>query len=1041
MNDTNKHIKEAMLPKFSLNRPVTVLMILIAILVIGLMAYYRIPIDLLPSGFNPPYLSVYVPYIDANPKEIEEQIVKPMEGELKTVKNLKRIFSNSTSRGVHFWMEFSQGTNMDLAYSQTSDRIERSRSNIPDEIENIYIRRFRNNDEPIIYMGISYDESVDDPYYVTDKFVKQAIEGIKGVANVELFGIREKYIQIIVDPDKVKTYNVNLNTLMARLMQDNFSLSSGYIFVGEKKYLLRSKAKFRTLEDIQNIQIRKGIKLSNIANVVYDFDEEQRSLMRIDGKIAAGIVAYKESNANSVDVSKRIEEKLNSQFKNKPELKGVGKFVFFNQGNLISESINNVKTTMQWGGMFAFFVLFFFLRKIRITIMLTLAIPLSLLISLLTIYSIGWTLNTITMMGLMISIGLVVDNAIVITENIYRFSGLGYDLRKSAILGASEVGLAILLATLTTIVVFLPLMIMGGDSGMAFYLTRIGVPVIFALAASLFIALIFIPLISTKTIPKKAKIIHSTHNKSTQLYQNALVKILKHRTDAIIVILLLIVSMVIPMNIMKKSDQAEGGMRDAKIICNFPSSYNVEKVDKTLKYIVKKLNTKKDIYHIDQISTRANNFYGRVDIYLKPDIDKQWYQALYRKFANLFGFSNYKRLTREELTDDIKKNLPEIPGVKMRTSWRSQNEGSDDSISFTLRGYDIGLLEEISKKLEKQIRMVEGVLNIETDIETGNSEVHIAVDREKAFKVGVNPRFLSQLVAFNLRKRKISNYQTPGKEVPIYVKSDPKSRQSVAQLRNTFIPNESGSSVNLDSIADFSFHKSMGMIRRENGRSFLEFKIFSGDVDIKEISGKIRKIFKNYNFPQGYYFDEGGRFNRFREQNSDMATGMLFSVIFVFIIMGVLFESFILPLSVLVSIPAAFVGSYWLLFITGTTFEIMAGIGLIVLIGVVVNNAIVFIDLINQYRKSGMQREEAILVAGMHRFRPILMTALTTIFGLLPMAIGNAGLIGIPYAPLGITLIGGLISSTFLTLFAVPVFYTYFDDLRKFFPKLLKRIN
>jgi len=303
MNEKHNNIKEAILPKFSLNRPVTVIMILIAILVIGLMAYFRIPTDLLPSGFSPPYLSVYVPYIDANPKEIEDQIVKPMEGELKTVKNLKRIFSNSSSRGVFFWMEFSQGTNMDLAYSQVSDRIERSRANIPDEIENIYIRRRRDNAEPIIYMGISYDKTVEDPYYVTDKFVKQAIEGIKGVANVELFGIKEKYIQIIIDPDRVKTYNVNLNTLMARLMQDNFSLSSGYVYVGKKKYLLRTKAKFKTLEDIQNIEIRKGIKLSNIANVTYDFDEEQRSLMRIDGKVAAGILAYKESSANTQQCS------------------------------------------------------------------------------------------------------------------------------------------------------------------------------------------------------------------------------------------------------------------------------------------------------------------------------------------------------------------------------------------------------------------------------------------------------------------------------------------------------------------------------------------------------------------------------------------------------------------------------------------------------------------------------------------------------------------------------------------------------------------
>jgi len=1041
MDDNKTHLKEGLLPRFSLNRPVTVFMILIAILVIGLMAYFRIQTDLLPSGLSLPYLSVYVPYVDANPKEIEEQIVKPMEGELKTVKNLKRIFSNSSTRGVFFWMEFAQGTNMDIAYSQVSDRIERSRVNIPEEIENIYIRRRRDNAEPVIYMGISYDDEVADPYFVTDKYVKQAIEGIKGVANVELFGLREKYIQIILDPDKIRTYNVNLNTIMGKLMQDNFSVSSGYVMTGKKKYLLRVRAKFTTLEDIKNIRIRTGIKLSNIAEIVYDFDDELRSLMRIDGRIAAGLVAYKESSANTVDVCKRIKEKLDKQFINRKELKGVGNFVFFNQGELILESINNVKTTMLWGGLFAFIVLFFFLRRFRITIMLTLAIPLSLLISVLIVYTIGWTLNSITMMGLMISIGLVVDNAIVITENIYRFSGLGYSIRKSAIFGASEVGLAILLATLTTVVVFLPLMIMGGDSNMSFYLTRLGIPVIFALLASLFIALIFIPLISTKTIPKQTEVIHPTHNKIAQLYQNGLVRLLKHKTDSVIIIVFIILSQFIPMNMMKKSDQAEGGIRDAKVICNFPSNYNVEKVDKTLQHIVNDLNKKRNLYHIDHISTRANTFNGRVEIYLKPEKDKQWYQLLYRKFANFIGISNYKRLTREELTEDIKKNLPVIPGVRMRTSWRSQGSGDDDSLSFILSGYDIGVIEDISKELEKQIRLVKGVLNVETDIETGNNEMHIMINRDRAFRAGANPRFISQLIAFNLRKRKISNYQIPGKEVPIYIKSKLNKNSSVEKVKNTFIPTTKGVNTNLNAIADFSFHKSMGNIRRENGKSFLELKIFSGDVDIKKISANIRKILKNYRFPQGYYYSEGGRFRRFREQNNDMASGMIFSIIFVFIIMGILFESFILPLSVLISIPAAFVGSFWLLFITGTTFEIMAGIGLIVLIGVVVNNAIVFIDLINQYRKSGMQREEAIIVAGMHRLRPILMTALTTIFGLLPMAIGNTGLIGIPYAPLGITLIGGLISSTFLTLFAVPLFYTYFDDLRNFFPKFLKRLN
>lgn len=1036
---TEPKIHERLIPKFSINRPVTVAMILLALLVVGGISYFRIKMDLFPAGLSLPYMGVWVPYFDANPKEIEEQIVRPMEKELKTVKNLKRLFSYSSTRGVWFELELAPGTNVDEAYSQVTDRVERARPFLPEDQEYIFVRRYREGDEPIVYMGISFDEKVMDPYYSADKFIKQALEGLKGVANVELFGMREKYIQIVVDTDKVRAHRVNLPQLMRELMSDNFAMSNGYVYMGKKKYLLRTKSRFTNLEELRNVQIGNGIKLHNIADIKYDFDEELRSIMRVDGKVAAGLVVYKESAANTVEVSAGIREKLDEQFKTRPELKGVDYFVFWDQGDMINDSINNVKTTMMWGGFFAFFVLLFFLRQVRITMMLTLAIPLSMMISVLLIYALGWTLNGFTMMGLMISIGLVVDNSIVITENIYRFNGLGYGKKQAAILGASEVGLAIFMATLTTIVVFLPMMLFSGNSIMSFYLTRIGAPVIFAILGSLVIALLLIPLISTLTIPKKVQIRQATHSLATQWYQTFLVKILKHRLDALIVMILLIGTMVIPFGGMKKSDSSEGGPRDARVLCNFPPNYNVEKVDKTLAYITKKIMEKNDVYHIDHISSRAFKFFGRLEVYLEPEKDKQWYQVLYRNITNLLGLSDYKRLTREELTEDIKKNLPEIPGVRMRTSWRQEEGGKESALEYVINGNDIGVIDELAQELEKQIRLVEGVLTVETDTETGNDEIHVRADREKAYKLGTNPNYMGQLVRFTLGRRKISNYHNEEREIPIFVKTRPEQRQTVAQLKNTFLKSDSGAETNLASITDMTYHKSMGRIRRENGKASMQLKVYFGDEDMKVMTSRLERIFKSFNFPTGYGYEKGGRSRRFAEQDQDTMFALLFAIILVFLLMGVLFESWILPLSVVVAIPAAFVGSFWLLYLTGTTFEIMAGIGLVVLVGVVVNNAIVLIDLINQYRSGGMQREQAILVAGMHRFRPIIMTALTTIFGLMPMAVGNTGLVGIPYAPMGITLIGGLISSTFLTLFAVPVFYTYFDDLRNFYIRLSKR--
>lgn len=1036
---TEPKINENFLPRFSINRPVTVLMILLSIVVVGALAYYKIKMDLMPSGLNPPFMGVYVPYSNGNPKEIEEQIVKPVEGELKTVKNVKRLYANSFRDGCWFWMEFAQGSNMDTAYAQVADRIERARAVLPNEVERIFVRRFRDDSMPVVVLGIAYDETIKDPYFITDKYFKQTLESIKGVAQVEVFGLQEKNVQIIVDMDKVRAYRLNLVQLMTTLMTDNFAISNGYVFVGKKKYLLRTKSRFNNLDEVRQLQLGNGVRLENVAEVVYDTDEEVEDIMRVDGRPAAGLVIQKESEANTVEVCQLILERLESAKKGRPELKGVDNFVIWNQGYSIVESIDNVKTTMMWGGIFAFIVLLLFLRKTKITLIITLAIPLSLLISLLATYALGWTLNAMTMMGMMIAIGMVVDNSIVITENIYRLSGLGYDLRKAAVLGASEVGLAILLATLTTIVVFIPMMVMTGNSFMSFYLTRIGVPVIFAILGSLLIALILIPLASLYTVPPKAEIIHFTHNRITQWYQNALVKVMKHRTDAMIVLLIIILSTFIPFSLMKSSDSSEGGPTDARVICQFPANYNVEKSDRVLDHITKKLLAKKDQLDIDHVLAQAEKFRGSLEIYLKPQKDAQWYEVIYRKFANLAGISYYKRLSREELTEEIKKLLPEMPGVKFRTSWRQQAGGDDSAIVYTLNGYDIGVLEELASQLERQFKLVEGVLTVDTGAETGNDEIHVEVDRDKSYNLGTNPNYLGQLIRFSLGKRKISNFQTPEREIEIFVKARKDQRESVMQLKNTFIKADSGKETTLAALSDMTYHKSVGSIRRENGKTSLEIKIYCGSEDLKRLSGKLEGILKGFNFPSGYSYTLGGRSSRFVDQNADIVTALLLSIILVFLIMGVLFESFTLPFSVLIAIPAAFVGSFWLLYLTGTTFEIMAGIGLVILIGIVVNNAIVLIDLINQYRKGGMLREHAIVVAGMHRFRPILMTALTTIVGLLPMAVGNTGLLGIPYSPMGVTLIGGMFSSTLLTLFAVPVFYTYFDDFRGFIGSLVKR--
>ncbi len=1030
----------SLLPSFSVRKPVSVVMILSAILVIGYIAYTKVKLDLFPSGMNPPFMGIWVPLPDANPKEVEEQIVKPVEGQLKTVKGVKRLTSNSGSNGTWFWLEFNQETNMDLAYSQVSDRMERARPLLPDEIEHYFIRRFRENDEPVIYMAVTFADQVDDRFFLMERFIKHPLERIKGVANIEVFGLREKYIQVILDPDKARQYQVNLSRLMQDLFRDNFSLSGGHVFFGERKFLVRVSSRFSSLQEVADIIIRPGLKLGDIAAVVYDYDEEETSVMRVNNQRAAGLVVYKESEANTVEVCEAISATLDRQFSEQEELAGSRPFVFWNQGEIISESIGNIQTSGMWGGIFAFLVLFMFLRRFRITLMLALAIPLSLLFTVIAIYFLGWTLNSFTMMGLMLSIGLVVDNAIVITENIYRLNSLGEKSVNAAISGASQVGLAITMSTLTSIVVFLPMMIMSGNSFLSFYLTRIGTPVIVALLSSLFIALVFIPQASLRTMSGAVSIRHATHSLLTQNYQNWLVKVLKNRFNSLLIIILLIMSVMIPLKNIKMTDMAEGGPRDARIIAEFPPDYSLEKADQVLQAIGERLWQKKDFYHIQYLSSRVSRFRGNMEIYLEPERDRQWHQVILRRITNLFSSTPYKRLSRSELSEELKKDLPVVPGVRLRTTWRDESGAGDGAVSYSLRGYDTETLRDIARELEKQIRLVPGVISVENSHETGNDEIHITLDREKSFLWQMPPSYVSQYIALNLRKRKISDYHSPEKEIPIYLLSPQQERDSVGKLRNLYIRSESGGTT-LSSLADLSFHKSIGNIRRENGKALLELKIYIGGEDLAGMRRQLNDLLARFQFPTGYSHELGQASMRFDDQNADLQAALLFSIVFVFLIMGVLFESFILPLTVLVTIPAAFTGSYWLLMLTGTPFDIMAGIGLVVLIGVVVNHAIVYIDLINQYRAGGMTREQAIIVAGVNRLRPILMTALTTICGLIPMAVGNASLVGIPYSPMGVTMIGGLLSSTFLTLFAVPVFYTYFDELRSFWAEFRRRFR
>ncbi|MFH1007721.1 MAG: efflux RND transporter permease subunit [Candidatus Latescibacterota bacterium] len=1064
--------KAALLPHFSVTRPITVIMGFIALLVVGYIAYSQIPVELFPSGYQNPWMGVWVPYRDTNPWEVEDRIAKPVEETLRTVRGIKNMRSNSRTSGCWISMSFQSDTDMSVAYLQVRDRLDRVMPELPDDVNRTYIRKWSEEDSPIIWAAIAMEQKPDDAYYLVESNVKLPLERIDGVANVQIWGADEKYIQIELHQDRIKAHRVNIYALIQQLQQDNFSLASGYVRDNGQKVYVRSLAKYETLEEVENIPLRSAsasfpgagtslpppvssLKLKDIATIRYDTGEH-RQHQEVDGKPTVMIGVFRESGANIVTVTEEVRKKWDEEISKRPGMNGMDIQILFDQGALIKDSIDNLKTTGLWGGLFAVIVLFFFLRRVRVTLIITLAIPISLLITMTFLYFIGWSLNMMTMMGMMVGVGMVVDNSIVVVENIFRMKQSGASSRAAAITGASEVSLAVTMATLTTAVVFLPLILMNDDAGFRFFMLRIGLPVVVALVGSLLVALIFIPLGASRIISEasrgfsgntggevqstseaKKRKSDSLIDKTNRLYQRVLRWTLTHRMDAALIAVVILWSMTFAQGKVQKTDQGQGNLNDFWISYDMPDYYDQEKTKEILDQARAFLDTNREKYHIRTIEAgyhRGGS--GRLRVFLHPPEEDAWWYMVYGQLKSWLVPSAPRRMLLKDVVEDVKKNGPEFVGVRRRINWEGGG-GDQGSVSITLHGEDTATLLVLSEEVERRLRAIPDLIDVDTEMERGDDEIRLQMDREQTRKYGVSSQVIAGTISYALREIELPRFRTPEKEIPVRAFLKKEDRETLQQLESMTFRSVSGKDIPLGALVKPTIHKGFGRIYREDGKTVLRVTAVTTRDDLKELSQKIDQAMNGFEMPRGYQWSKTGRFATMEESGGTMAFALIMSITFVFLLMGVLFESFILPLCVLLTIPFAFFGVYWTLYLTNTTQDIMSMIGIIILIGIVVNNAIVLVDLVNRLRKEGYSRTDALMEAGKHRFRPILMTSFTTVFGLLPMALGNASLIGMPYAPMGRTMMGGLLASTVMTLVIVPLFYTFLDDLREWWKRLI----
>ncbi len=1008
-------------------RPVTVLMLFLTLVGTGVMAFQRIPLTFLPEGFIlSESLTVFLPFPGAGPQEVHDQLTRPVEDTLRTIPGLSDITSFSSEGSARIQVTFGSDVDSNIAYGEVRDRIERIRGTLPPEMRRYQIWRFTDADLPVIWMGIQYDSEAEDPFGPIERIIRPRLEGVDGVAKVNTFGIVDEVIRIFVDFEKVKGYGIDLGQVIQQMQADNFTMPAGLIDDGGRTFAVRIDARYADLEEIRRYPVGNGRVMSDIAEVLSTRAYRDR-VWRISGRASVGMSVNRESDENTIEVCTRLEQAIAS-LEQDPRLKDITINVFWSQKEDILLAVDSLQSSGLWGGIFAIFVLLFFLRDLRITLIAALAIPASLMAGMVALFFSGHTLNMVTLTGFTLAIGMLVDNAVVVIENIARKRAQGLTRLAAATEGVSEVGLAVITATLTSVVVFVPLMFMDGGKQVRMMMASVGLPITFSLLASLLVAVVFIPCFSARLMRDRDHKVDSRELSPmlVRRYRSALTWTLTHRFGATI---LLILAVMLAQMAGEAIPQAEDGSEDhnrVSVSAKTPSYFTLADANAAYSKVERWASEHKQEYGFDFFSVNFGRRTGSLNFYAADDLERD------RKLA---------------LRDNIRDNLPDIPGLEMQVGWE-QGQGQSD-VRLVLSGPDFGVLAALSEDLTGRLSALtydDGgeskplFDNVKSEVDDGLDEVHIRIERELAGELGVTPETVRAMVAWGLSGQRLPDMQLGDREVPVILEYNKTEGESFGFLRNIGVPRDTGGTVPLASIASMDQSKSVGTLVRRNNRTSLSITAEPLVENVVLVSSVLSQLMQDFPLPEGYSWNEEGGRQDLEADLSALTDALFLSIALVYLLMAILLESVILPLAILFSIPLALMGVNIALFTFGYTLGPMVVVGMILLAGIVVNNAIVLLDRVQRLRQAGHDRMSSLVVGGGERLRPILMTALTTIFGLLPMAMPTffpGGNEQSGYESMAVTVAGGLAFSTFFTLLAVPLFYTYFDDLGRALSALL----
>ncbi|HOJ68331.1 MAG TPA: efflux RND transporter permease subunit [Candidatus Hydrogenedentes bacterium] len=1048
------------LPAFSLRRPVTVVMATISMLCLGVIAWNRMPLNFLPR-VDRPFIGVFIAYPGASPAQVEQQIAIPAEGELRTIPGVRRIRSTSTSNGCDIGLLFTLDTDMSIATADVRDRLERLKLILPAEADKMLIQRFSSGSIPVLAFGMFRDGDQDQFVHMMRTVVQPRLSRLEGVANVEILSpIQPREVLIEFDQHTLQSMNLNIAQVVQVIRESSISVSLGTLQDGTQKVYARLSGEYRKLDDIASMVVTpNGMRLRDIAQVSYRSREEQQ-YVALDGAGGAVVLVIKESEANTVSTCRNVHRELEAILR-EPAFQNTTHHVFFDQSDLILRALRNLFYQGIYGSIMAISVLFFFLHKIIPTLIVSLSIPASLMIAIVFMFFTGMSLNIVTMVSMIVAVGMLVDNAIVVTENIIRRRQLGEPIREAAVDGAREVGLAIVASTATTAVVFLPMYFIEVGR-MSVFMEQLGGPLVVSLAGSLLVALTVVPLVMSRlkitragnifeAIAKGFLFRESTRNLSTRApepiesstspgllrtcvhvlgalhpiqwvidgYTVLLAWTLRRRLVFLLILGgLIYLTWLIPMQAVGMRDMPKLDTREIRIDVALDQNYDMPRIAELFSNLETNINLLRQELGIKKILTLYGLNNGFLEVYLyTEDDDPRW---------------KYPPYTTEEAMFILSQRLPErVPGAELKFSMADagRQEEGEGEITLSLRGDNAAMLEGYAEQLRQILKHHPLFTDATTNIEKSSQEIQLRIDDPLAKAAGISPLIVAQTVDAALRGARLPFMKQGTREIPVWAQFREEDRKSQANLDNVTVPGITGQLIPLQRVAEYRKAPSPAAIRRINGKNVV---LISAKLNTKNMSAAkmaIESSVDALDLPPGYSVDIGEQFLDLEEGFLNFFSSLIMAIILVYIVMAALFESLLLPLSIMTTVPLALGGGVWMMWYMGNQFDQITLIGCILMVGVIVNNGIVIVDYINQrYRETG-DRFAAVVNSGRDRFRPVMMTALTTILGLVPLAMAKTGGAS-TFAGLGQALTGGITVGTMLTLLVVPVFYTIADDAR-----------